>query len=171
MQGITKNDYCRFIDEGGTIKVTVDDKDLSMTSDLEKKLGEKLYSGFELPPSPVIASDPSSRAIVYSHGYPWDVTIVFVYGKGGKIIYKKSSQGSYEATIELPKNIQKMIFNKKNDFTSKNDHDPTKLYFTRTEENELISDPQCDIVKGVRKSFSKLQNLEIIWDADTFKVE
>jgi len=102
--GVTENDYAKFIENGGVIRVTLDKSDIMSESDFEtsEEIIPHLFTGFEIPPSNVIVNIPGNRATMYQYGAPWDRTVTFVYAYGGKIIYKKIADDKYEAEVTLP---------------------------------------------------------------------
>ncbi|MBK5274154.1 MAG: hypothetical protein JJE30_03780 [Desulfuromonadales bacterium] len=104
ISGITENEYAKFLENGGFICVTIDKSDIMSESDFEtsEEIRPNLFKGFEIPPSNVIVNIPENRATMYQYGEPWDRTVIFVYGHGGKIIYKKIANGKYEAEVTLP---------------------------------------------------------------------
>ena len=74
--------------------------------------------------------------------------------------------------MDIKHKILKLV----NDYLQKHDKNPTKLYLTSKDENELILLPETDPVKGPRHTFkdgifNNICPLEIVWDAKEFKVE
>ncbi len=67
--------------------------------------------------------------------------------------------------------MRQKIFFLINIYLSQNDKNPTDVYLTHIEENELILLPECDISKGPRASFQQLCNLTIHWDSKRFEVK
>ena len=68
--------------------------------------------------------------------------------------------------------ILKDIMALKNDYEKKEGKAPTKLFLPREKENQLIPLKNSDIVGGPRKKYEKgIYGMEVVWDADEFKVE
>lgn len=96
--------YSDFLENGGTFKVTLTKNEIGSENFEEfESLKNKLHSGFELPPTATITGSPSNRAMVYQYGGDWDRAVVFVYGQGGKIMYKKTLNNFYEAELYFVK--------------------------------------------------------------------
>ena len=59
-----------------------------------------------------------------------------------------------------------------NQYLKKHGVNPTKLYLTRKEENEMLLFPEVDFIKGPRHTFKGgIGGMKITWDAKEFKVE
>jgi len=102
--GITRDQYRQFLEKGGTVSVEIDAEDVSKDPSFEQSPLIKPYltTGFELRPSPVI-HDPKVAAEIYLYGDDWTIVIATVYRNGGSIIYKKLSNGRFQATMTMKK--------------------------------------------------------------------
>lgn len=101
--GITKSQYENFLENGGQLVFTIDSKDISSTSEFENfpLIKPFLSTGFELKPTTIIEV-PEFAAEIYVHGDDWARVITVVYRNGGSIVYRKLSNGKYEATATMP---------------------------------------------------------------------
>jgi hypothetical protein len=101
--GITEGQYEQFLAHGGRVTVQLDREDFSKDAAFEQgpSIRPLLKSGFELPPTSLIY-DESAAAKIYWYGDTWARAITHIYRNGGKIVYRKTDSGKYEATLELP---------------------------------------------------------------------
>jgi hypothetical protein len=107
IQGLNAQPYYYFLENGGEHKVILNKTDICKENFEEHEgIKENIEIGFELPPSPVLAASPGDRAMVYHYGKDWDRAVIFVYGQGGKIIYRKIDEDKFEATLTFEKNRQ-----------------------------------------------------------------
>lgn len=98
-----KQEWENFKKNGGSITFEIDSEDISSNTDFEKyqTIQPNLTTGFELPPTSLIDS-PELQALIQIHGSQWDYILCRVYLSGGNVIYKKISNGKFEAICNLP---------------------------------------------------------------------
>lgn len=101
--GISKQQYDSFLENGGNVVFTIDSSDISPDGSFENfpLIKPYLYSGFELRPSTIIHA-PQAAVDFCIHGDSWTKVITVVYRFGGKIIYKKLSNGQFQADCTIP---------------------------------------------------------------------
>jgi len=101
--GVTNEQYKEFLKNGGTLVFTIDSEDISSNTEFENYplIKPFLNIGFEIKPTPMIEI-PDFAAQIYVHGDDWSRVITFVYRNDGSIVYKKNSNGQYEATATIP---------------------------------------------------------------------
>ncbi|WP_221167007.1 hypothetical protein [Rhizobium lentis] len=88
------------LDKGGSYTMLLDADDMKMSDDVVEALGETLHTGFEMKPTSIIYSDATASEILrLADG--WTAVPVRVYRAGGKILYKKLSDGRFEASIVI----------------------------------------------------------------------
>ncbi|MDW9365806.1 hypothetical protein GOA99_07180 [Sinorhizobium meliloti] len=86
--------------EGGSYTMLLDADDMQMSDDVVEALGDTLHTGFEMEPTSLIYFDDAASEILrLADG--WTAVPVRVYRAGGKIIYKKLSDGRFEARITV----------------------------------------------------------------------
>ncbi len=105
ISGVTEDEYLRFLAHGGTLTFHgLNAIDIDSTAAFEKnpRIEPQLSSGFELAPSLPLVDDPISRAPLLLYGGSWTRVVVSAYGHGGRIIYKRKSDGSYQADVAVP---------------------------------------------------------------------
>lgn len=97
-------EYEDFKKNGGTIVFEIDPEDVTTNADFEESeyLKSKLNSGFELPPTSLIET-PELQAEISIHGSQWDFIFTRIYLAGGKVIFRKQSNGKYQAECTIPK--------------------------------------------------------------------
>ncbi len=61
-----------------------------------------LESGFELEPSS-ITSESQGASLLLVHGDPWTRVVTYTYRRDGKIVYRKLTNGQYEAKVSAPR--------------------------------------------------------------------
>lgn len=100
---VNKQQYDDFLENGGNVIFTIDSTDISPDGAFENfpLIKPCLYSGFELSPSTIIHA-PQAAVDLYVHGDSWGKVITVVYRFGGKIIYKKLSNGRFQADCTIP---------------------------------------------------------------------
>ena len=96
-------EYENFKKNGGSIVFEIDAEDISPSRDFESfdSIKPKLSTGFELPPTSLIES-PELQALIAVSGSVWDFIVTRVYLAGGKVIYRKQSNGKYQAECTVP---------------------------------------------------------------------
>ena len=101
--GVTKEQYNNFLQNGGDVTFVIDAADIAPDNEFEISplIKPYLHSGFELRPSSII-DEPKVAAEIYVYGESWTRVITFVYRKGGKIIYRKLSNGQFQAACSIP---------------------------------------------------------------------
>ena len=101
--GVTSQQYEDFLSDGGELTLTLDRSDFSRNGEFEHfpDLQDRLDTGFELPP-PSLVEEPAARAHILVHGDQWSRTMVVVYSRGGRIVYRRLLGGRYEAKLSLP---------------------------------------------------------------------
>lgn len=103
MTALTQEDreaITSILENGGSHTITLEEADVGMTDEVRQALGNRLHTGFDLPPTSLIYLDKEATEILaLSRG--WTQIPVLVYRADGKIIYKRLPNGRYEAQITI----------------------------------------------------------------------
>ncbi len=101
--GVSEAEYKHFLSHGGDLTFEIEATDIDSTGGFESSplIKPFLASGFELRPSPII-EEPQDQALLLFYGGSWTRVVTHTYLNGGSIIYKKLSNGRYEAKVSLP---------------------------------------------------------------------
>ena len=101
--GVTSEEYERFLKYGGVIIVYLDRDSFMRDKTLEESPAIKplLQHGFELPPTTLIYDDSAAMQLLL-HGDTWTRIVTHTYRKGGRIVYRKVSEETYEAIVTVP---------------------------------------------------------------------
>lgn len=101
--GATQQQYQDFLTNGGSLTFVIGASDIASDNAFENfaLIKPYLYTGFELRPSSII-HEPNEAAQIMVHGDPWARVVTTVYQQGGKIIYKKLSNGDFQAECSTP---------------------------------------------------------------------
>jgi hypothetical protein len=103
--GYTLQAYAQFLQQGGTLTFQVEAEDIDEVNGDKfehfPSISPDLQSGFELPPSSVVIDDDKAYVQALLHGVMWTRLIVYVYSRGGKIVYHKTGPGSYQAVATI----------------------------------------------------------------------
>lgn len=100
--GITAKKWKAFVQNGGELIAEIDAEDISSDRSFEesKEISHNLTTGFEIRPSTIVY-DEDIGDMIELLGEPWVKLCVSVYRKGGNIIYRKLSNGRYEAKMKI----------------------------------------------------------------------
>ncbi len=101
--GATQEQYRNFLDNGGSLTFVIGAQDIASDSSFEnfELITPYLHTGFELRPSSVI-HEPKEAAQILVFGDSWTRIVTTVYRNGGKIIYKKLTNGDFQADCTIP---------------------------------------------------------------------
>ncbi len=101
---VEKNaEWNAFKSSGGTIVFEIDGTDINRDLAFEREpyLKDRLSTGFEIPPTPLIET-PALQALIQVHGSEWDFILCRIYLAGGNVVYRQLEGGKYEATCTVP---------------------------------------------------------------------
>ena len=101
--GATQQQYQDFLANGGTLTFTIGASDIASDNAFENfaLIKPYLYTGFELRPSSII-HEPKEAVQIMVYGDSWTRVVTTVYRQGGKIIYRKLSNGDFQAECSIP---------------------------------------------------------------------
>lgn len=104
--GPSDADYRQVVTNGGTARFVIEPHDIDSTRGFEKAtlIAPHLDTGFMLEPSPSLF-DPQNISTVAAYGGGWVGIIYAVYGRKGKITYKRLAPDLYEAICEVPTRV------------------------------------------------------------------
>lgn len=108
--GVTEDQYRDLLKRGGSLTFVIEAQDIASDNAFEnyEVIKPDLHSGFELPPTSII-HEPEDAAQILLLGDSWTRVIAAVYRNGGKIIYKKLTNGHFEACCTIPPVVSKEI--------------------------------------------------------------
>lgn len=99
--GPTLEEFRAVLQKGGKLVFVINTSDIEYNGAFENIdcIKSNLYTGFELPPSP-LAAKMIAQIIIY--GDTWGGVIANVHGCRGRITYTKVGDNQYEAVCDIP---------------------------------------------------------------------
>ena len=100
--GVSEEEYTNYLEHGGTLVFEIDSTNIDPSGEFEESPLIKPYltSGFELKPTEEVDDESGMQLLLY--GGSWTKVVTYTYRRGGNIIYRKLSNGKYEAKVSAP---------------------------------------------------------------------